>query len=69
MNFAASTTARKFQLRQGLSNVRQRNMTMAKYTSRIKEICDSLASIDVNVEEGKMVQICLRGLASKFGAF
>ena len=35
----------------------------------IKDICDSLASIYVNVEEGEMVQICLGGLASKFGAF
>ena len=42
---------------------------MADYTSKIKDICDSLASIDVNVKEGEMVQICLRGLASKFRAF
>ena len=42
---------------------------MADYTSKIKDICDSLASIDVNVEEGEMVQICLGGLASKFKAF
>ena len=67
--FVASTTARKLQLRQELSNVRQRDMSVADYTSKIKDICDSLASIDVNVEEGEMVQICLGGLASKFGAF
>ena len=42
---------------------------MADYTSKIKDICDSLASIDVNIKEGEMVQLCLRGLASKFGAF
>ena len=42
---------------------------MSDYISKIKDICDSLASIDVNVEEGEMVQICLGGLASKFGAF
>ena len=41
---------------------------MAYYTSKIKDIRDSLASVDVNVEEDEMVQICLRGLASKFGA-
>ena len=67
--FAASTTTRKVQLRQELSNVWQRDMSVADYTSKIKDICDSLASIDVNVEEGEMVQICLGGLASKFGAF
>ena len=47
--------------------MRQRDMSVADYTSKIKDICDSLASIDVNVEEGEMVQICLGALASKFG--
>ena len=42
---------------------------MADYTSKIKDICDSLASIEVNIEEREMVQIFLGGLALKFGAF
>ena len=67
--FVASTTAKKLQLRQELSNVRQRDMSVADYTSRIKDICDSLASINVNVEEEEMVQVCLGGLAHKFGSF
>ena len=67
--FAANTTARKLQLRQELSNLRQRDMSVAYYTSRMKDICDSLASIEVNIEESEMVQICLRGLTPKFGAF
>ena len=67
--FAASTTTRKLQLRQELSNVRQRDMSVADYTSKIKDIYDSLASVDVNVEEDEMWHICLGGLASKFGAF
>ena len=50
--FTASTTGRKLQLR-------QRDLSMADYTSKIKEICDSLASIDVNIEESEMVQVCL----------
>ena len=62
--FAASTTTRKLQLRQELSNVRQRDMSVADYTSKIKDIYDSLASIDVNVEEGEMMQVCLGGLTS-----
>ena len=44
-------------------------MSVADYTSKRKDICDSLASIDVNVEEGEMVQICLGGPASKFKSF
>ena len=67
--FTASSTARKLQLRQELSNVCQRDMTVTDYTSKIKDICDYLNSIDVKVEEGEMVQICLRGLASNFRAF
>ena len=67
--FAASTRARKLQLRQELSNLRQRDLSVVDYTSKIKDICDSLASIEVNIEESEMVQICLRGLAPKFKAF
>ena len=42
---------------------------MADYTSKIKGISVSLATIEVNIEESEMVQICLQGLAPKFGAF
>ena len=44
-------------------------MSVADYTSKIKDICDSLSSVDVKFEEDKMVQVCLGGLMSKFGAF
>ena len=59
----------KLQLRQEFRNLRKRDLSVADYTRKIKEIYDSLASIDVNIEESEMVQVCLRGLASKFGAF
>ena len=42
---------------------------MADYTSKIKDICDSLASIEVNIEESEMVQVSLGSLAPKFRAF
>ena len=67
--FAASTTTRNLPLRQELSCLRQRDLSMADYTSKIKDICDSLASIDMNIDEGEMVHICLEELASKFGTF
>ena len=41
-------------------------MSVVDYTSKIKEIHDSLGSINVKVEENEMVQVCLRGLAQKF---
>ena len=46
-------------MRQELSNLGQCNLPLADYTSKIKDICDSLASIDVNIEESEMVQVCL----------
>ena len=35
------------------------DLSVADYTSKIKDICDFLASIEVNIEESEMVQICL----------
>ena len=53
--FAASTTTRKLQLRQELNNIRQRDMSVTDYTTKIKEICDALGSINVTVDEEEMV--------------
>ena len=47
----------------------QEALSVADYTSKIKDICDSLPSIEVNIEERETVQVCLGGLAPKFGAF
>ena len=63
--FATSMTVRKLQLRQEPSNFRQRDMSVADYTSKIKEICDLLGSINVTTEEDE-VQVCLGDLAQKF---
>ena len=41
-------------------------MSIISYTLKIKEICDSLGSISVNVDDEEMVQICLDGLAPRF---
>ena len=38
-----------------LRNVRQRDMSMADYTSKIKDNCDFIASIIMIVEEEKIV--------------
>ena len=65
--FAASTTARKLQLRQELNNIPQRDILVTNYTTKVKEICDALGSINVTVNEDEMVQICLGGLAQRYG--
>ena len=67
MIFAANTATRKLQLRQELNNIQQRDMSINSYTLKI-ELCDSLGSINVNNDDDDMVQICLDGLAPRFGA-
>ena len=66
---AASTTAKKLNFLQEFSNVRQKDLSVADYTTRIKYISHSLAFINVTVDEDEMVQICFGGLVSKFGSF
>ena len=35
---------------------------MSDYITKIKSICDSLSSINMNVDEDEMIQVCLGGL-------
>ena len=53
--FAANTVARKFQLRQELNNMQQKDMSITNYTLKIKELCDALGSINVIIDDDKMV--------------
>ena len=63
--FATNMTARKLQPRQELNNIRRKEMSVSNYTAKIKSICDSLGSININIEEDKMVQVCLGVLAQR----
>ena len=53
--FIASTVARKLEICQQLNNIWQRDMTVSDYTTKIKEICDSLGFINLMVDEDEMV--------------
>ena len=55
--FAASITTRKLQLKQELKNIRQKDTSVADYTSKTKDIYHVVGSINVMVEEEEMVQI------------
>ena len=57
--FPANTTARKLQLHRELNSIQQSDMSIDNYTLKIKELCDSLGSINVNIDDDEMVQICL----------
>ena len=50
-----------------LNNIQQRDMWVTNYTLKIKELCNSLVLINVNIENDEMVQICVGGLAPWFG--
>ena len=43
-------------------------MSITSYTFKIKELCDSLGSISMNVDDDEMVEIWLGGLIPRFGA-
>jgi hypothetical protein len=52
-------TAWKIQLYHELNNIFQKDMSVMDYTSKIKDISNSLNSIDINVDEDEMVQVYL----------
>ena len=64
--FVANTTTRKLRLHRELNNVQQRDMSITIYILKIKELCDSLNSININLDDDEMVQISLDGLAPWF---
>ena len=66
--FMANTTTRRPQLCQELNNIQKRDLSITSYTLKIKELCNSLGSISINVDDDEMVQICLGGLAPRFDA-
>ena len=41
-------------------------MSIDNYILKIKELCDALWSINVNIDDNEMVQICLSSLAPRF---
>ena len=41
-------------------------MSVSGYTIKMKSICDSLDSININVDEDEMVQVCLGNLTQRF---
>ena len=56
--FVTNTTARKLQLWQELNSyIQQKDMFVLNYNVKIKSICDSLGTININVDEDNMVQV------------
>ena len=40
-------------------------MSVTDFTTNIKEMCDTLGSMNVMVDEDEMVEICLGGIAQR----
>ena len=67
--FATNTRARKIQLKNELNTVERKNMSVNDYTLKIKSICESLASINVTVDDDDKIEVCLRGLGPQYKSF
>ena len=52
-----------------LNTLEKSKMLVNEYALKIKSICESLASINVNVEDDDKVEICLRGLGPQYKSF
>ena len=67
--FATNTRARKIQLKNELNTVERKNMYVNDYTLKIKSICESLASINVMVDDDNKIEVCLHGLGPQYKSF
>ena len=67
--FATNTRAKKIQLKNELNIVERKNMSVNDYTLKIKSICESLASINVIVDDDDKIEVCLRGLGPQYKSF
>ncbi len=67
--FQTNTKARKLQLKQELHTVEKKNMSINRYSLKIKGIIESLASINVFVDDDDLVSVCLNGLGKEYKPF
>jgi hypothetical protein len=67
--FQTNTKARKLQLKQELHTVEKKNMSIDEYSLKIKGIVESLASINVFVDDDDLVNVCLNGLGKEYKPF
>ena len=52
-----------------LNMLKKENLSINDYTLKIKSICESLASINVAVDDDDKVEACLRGLTPAYKKF
>ena len=67
--FEVNTKPRKLQLKTELNTLEKGKMSVNQYALKIKSICESLASINVKLEDDDKVEVCLRGLGPQYKSF
>ena len=67
--FVINTKERKIQLKTKLNTLEKGKILVNEYALKIKSICESLASINVKVEDDDKMEICLRGLGPQYKSF
>ncbi|MCO5555342.1 hypothetical protein L7F22_008888 [Adiantum nelumboides] len=66
---ATNTRARKIQLKNELNTIKQGDLSVNDYTLKIKDLCESLSSIGVAMDDDDMVEAYLRGLGNAYKQF
>ncbi len=67
--FQTNTKAKKLQLKQELHTVEKKNMSINEYSLKIKGIVESLASINVYMDDDDLVSVCLNELGKEYKPF
>ena len=67
--FVSNTRAKKFQLKTKLNTVERKNQSIKEYTLKIKNICETLASINAPMDDDDKIEVCLRGLGPQYKPF
>jgi hypothetical protein len=67
--FQTNTKARKLQLKQELHTMEKKNMSINEYSLKIKGIVESLASINVSMDDDDLVIVYLNELEKEYKLF
>lgn len=65
--FASRSKARIMQIRLQLSTIQKKDMSVADYFNKVKQLADTLAAIRNPLEDEEIITYLLVGLDSKFG--
>ncbi len=65
----SNTQARKMQLKQELHNLQKKKMNISDYSTKVKNLADTLASIGALVDDEDLAAVTLNGLGKYYSQF